>query len=197
LTDRLLMALVWLRIDPTYGLPGWPFGLEKSNAREDVQGALAVFSTLAEFPFERPAAGRARLVTPATIIAAFPEVKILFDGKEPPSRRPRGWDQQKPSSSGKKERHTVKNQIARPPEGRTGGVSDTAPDSTHDLRMTREDGMLPRLGEGESAMADQADTGGQTDRLGTPPVLPTRTTRGHPLSRSRRRRTSRSAGTGW
>src|SRR6516165_8546041 len=47
LTDRLLMALVWLRIYPTYELLGWLFGLEKSNAWEDVQGALAVLETLA------------------------------------------------------------------------------------------------------------------------------------------------------
>jgi hypothetical protein len=44
------------------------------------------------------------------------------------------------------------------PEGRIGGVSDTAPGSTHDLTMMREDGPLDRLDEGESAMADKAYT---------------------------------------
>jgi len=95
-TDRLLMALVWLRIYPTYELLGWLFGLEKSNAWENVQGALAVLETLADFPFERPAADRAKLATPAAVIAAFPEVKILLDGKQQPFQRPQGWDQPKP-----------------------------------------------------------------------------------------------------
>ena len=48
--------------------------------------------------------------------------------------------------------------------------------------MMREDGTLDRLDEGESAMADKADTGGQKDRPGTPLVVPTKATRGHPLT---------------
>jgi hypothetical protein len=182
LTDRLLMALVWLRIYPTYELLGWLFALEKSNAWENVRDALTVLETLTDFPFERPAADRAKLATPAAVIAAFPQVKVLIDGKEQPFRRPRGWDQQKPFYSGKKKRHTVKNQIVCTPEGRIGGVSETAPGSTHDLTMMREDGTLDRLGEGESAMADKAYTGGQKDRPGTPLVVPTKATRGHPLT---------------
>jgi hypothetical protein len=180
--DRLLRALVWLRVYPTYEVLGWLFGPEKSNAWENVRDAWAVLGTSADFPFERPAADRAQLATPAAVIAAFPEVKILIDGKEQPFRRPQGWGQQKPFYSGKKERHTVKNQIICTPEGRIGGVSDTAPGSTHDLTRTRPDGPLDRLGEGESAMADEADTGGQKDRPGTSLVLPTRATRGHPLT---------------
>jgi hypothetical protein len=182
LTDRLLMTSVWLRISPTYEVLGWLFGLEKSNAWEDVQHALAVLGTVADFPFERPAADRAKLATPAAVIAAFPEVKIVIDGKEQPFRRPQGWDQQKPFSSGKKKRHTVKDQILCTPEGRIGGVSDTSPGSTHDLTMMREDGTLDRRDEGESAMADKADTGGQKGRPGTPLVVPTKATRGHPLT---------------
>jgi hypothetical protein len=180
LTDRLLMTPVWLRIYPTYEMLGWLFGLEKSNAWENVQDTLAVLGTSADFPFERPAAERAKLATPAAVIAAYPAVKILIDGKEQPSRRPQGWDQQKPFYSGKKKRHTVKNQIVCTPEGRIGGVSDTAPGSTHDLTMMRGDGTLDRLGEGESAMADEAYTGGQKDRPGTPLVVPAKATRGHP-----------------
>jgi DDE superfamily endonuclease/Helix-turn-helix of DDE superfamily endonuclease len=179
-TDRLLMTLVWLRISPTYELLGWLFGLEKSNAWEDVQDPLAGLGTSADFPFERPAADRAKLATPAAVIAAFPEVKILIDGKEQPFRRPQGWDQQKPFSSGKKKRHTVQNQIVCTPEGRIGGVSDTVPGSTHDLTMMREDGALDRRDEGEAAMVDEAYTGGQKDRPGTPLVLPTKATRGPP-----------------
>src|SRR5262249_25358898 len=181
LTDRLLMTLVWLRIDPPYEVLGWLFDLEKSNAWENVQDALAVLETLADFPFERPDADRAKLATPAAVIAAFPEVKILIDGKEQPFQRPQGWDEQKPFYSGKKKRHTGKNQIVCTAEGRIGGVSDTVPGSTHDLTMARQDGTLDRLGAGESAMADKAYTGGQKDRPGTL-VLPTRATRGHPLT---------------
>jgi hypothetical protein len=182
LPNRLLIALVWLRVYPTYEILGWLFGLEKSNAWENVQDALAVLETLADFPFERPAADRAKLATPAAVLAAFPAVKVILDGKEQPFQRPQGWDEQKPFYSGKKKRHTVKNQILCTPEGRIGGVSDTVPGSTHDLTMTRQDGTLDRLSEGESAMADKAYTGGQKNRPGTPLILPTKATRGHPLT---------------
>jgi hypothetical protein len=182
LSTRLLMALVWLRVYPTYEVLGWLFGLEKSNAWENVQDALAVLATLADFPFERPAADRAKLTNKAAVIAAFPAVKVILDGKEQPFRRPQGWEEQKPFYSGKKKRHTVKNQIVCTPEGRIGGVSDTVPGATHDLTVMRGDGVLDRLDEGEAAMADKAYTGGQDDRPGTPLVVPTKATRGHPLT---------------
>lgn len=182
LPTRLLMALVWLRIYPTYELLGWLFGLEKSNAWEAVQDALAVLATLADFPFERPAAERKKLATKEAVIDAFPQVKVIVDGKEQPFRRPQGWEQQKPFYSGKKKRHTVKNQIVCRPDGRIGAVSATVPGSTHDLTVLRGSGVLDRLDEGEGAMADKAYTGAQADRPGVPLIVPTKATRGHPLT---------------
>jgi len=179
---RLLIALVWLRIYPTYELLGWLFGLEKSNAWEAVQGALAVLETLADFPFERPAADRERLATKQAVIDAFPQVAVIIDGKEQPFRRPQGWERQKPFYSGKKKRHTVKNQIVCRPDGRIGAVSQTVPGSTHDLTVLRGDGLLERLDADEGAMGDKAYTGAQGDRPDVPLIVPAKATRGHPLT---------------
>jgi len=181
-TDRLLMTLLWLRVSPTYEVLGWLFGLEKSNAWENVQDTLAVLETLADFPFERPATERAKLSSPQAVFDAFPQVKVIIDGKEQPFRRPRGWEEQKPFDSGKQKRHTVKNQVVCTPEGRIGGVSATVPGSTHDLTRMRGDGVLDRLAEGEGAMADKAYTGAESDRPDVPVVVPAKATRGHPLS---------------
>jgi hypothetical protein len=183
LPTRLLMTLLWLRVYPTYEVLGWLFGLEKSNAWENVQATLAVLETLADFPFERPAAERAKLGTKEAVFDAFPEVKVIIDGKEQAFRRPRGWEEQKPFYSGKKKRHTIKNQVLCTPKGRIGGVSATVPGSMHDLTMMRGDGVLGRLAEGEGAMADKAYTGAGGDRPGVPLVVPTKATRGHPLTR--------------
>jgi DDE superfamily endonuclease/Helix-turn-helix of DDE superfamily endonuclease len=182
LPTRLLMALLWLRVYPTYEVLGWLFGLEKSNAWENVQDTLAVLETLADFPFERPAAERAKLGTKEAVFDAFPEVQVIIDGKEQPCRRPQGWDEQKPFYSGKKKRHTVKNQVLCTPAGRIGGVSATVPGSTHDLTVMRDDGVLDRLGEGEGAMADKAYTGAGNDHPGVPLVVPAKAARGHPLT---------------
>jgi hypothetical protein len=182
LPTRLLMTLLWLRVYPTFEVLGWLFGLEKSNAWENVQDALSILETLADFPFERPAADRAKLGTKQAVIDAFPQVKVIIDGKEQPFQRPQGWEQQKPFYSGKKKRHTVKNQVTCTPEGRIGGVSTSVPGSTHDLTMMRGDGVLDRLAEGEGAMGDKAYTGAGDDRPGVPLVVPTKATRGHPLT---------------
>ena len=179
---RLLIALVWLRIYPTYELLGWLFGLEKSNAWEAVQDALAVLETLADFPFERPAAERTKLGTKQAVLDAFPQVAVILDAKEQPFRRPQGWERQKPFYSGKKKRHTVKNQVACRPDGRIGAVSATVPGATHDLTVLRGDGLLHRLDADEGAMGDKAYTGAQGDRPEIPVIVPAKATRGHPLT---------------
>src|SRR5213594_932190 len=53
LTDRLLMALVWLRLYPTYEVLGFLFSLDKANARRNVLELLASLEALADFAFER------------------------------------------------------------------------------------------------------------------------------------------------
>ena len=147
---------------------------------------MAVLETLADFPFERPAAERKKLATKAAVMEAFPQVAVIIDAKEQPFRRPRGWERQKPFYSGKKKRHTVKSQIACRPDGRIGAVSATVPGSTHDLTVLRGDGLLDRLDRDEGAMGDKAYTGAQGDRPEIPVVVPTKATRGHPLTEEKK-----------
>ena len=52
--DRLLMALLWLRIYPTYEVLGFFFDLHKRNAQLNVRDVLEVLETLDDFPFDRP-----------------------------------------------------------------------------------------------------------------------------------------------
>lgn len=100
---RPAMGLVWLRVYPTYEVLGWRFDLDKSNARHNVRDVLATLQTLAAFPFERPAAGRRKPDagrrkpdtgrrkpdTVGAVTDAFPQVRLVIDGKEqgvPPAR---------------------------------------------------------------------------------------------------------------
>jgi DDE superfamily endonuclease/Helix-turn-helix of DDE superfamily endonuclease len=142
---RLLLALVWLRVYPTYELLGWLFGLDKSNAWRNAQDVLEVLDTMTDFPFDRPDPRRRKLQTAAAVMEAFPEVRVIIDAKEQAFRRPAGWDRQKPFYSGKKKRHTVKNQVACTPGGRIVSVSATAPGRTHDLGVLRYNGLLERM----------------------------------------------------
>lgn len=179
---RLLLALVWLRVYPTYELLGWLFGLDKSNAWHNAQDVLEVLDTLTDFPFDRPDPGRRKLQTAEAVMAAFPEVRVIIDAKEQSLHRPAGWDRQKPFYSGKKKRHTVKNQVACTPGGRIVSVSTTAPGRTHDLTVLRYTGLLDRLPAGAGVMTDKGYIGVATDVGTRPLVIPTRATKNHPLT---------------
>jgi hypothetical protein len=147
------MALVWLRVYPTYELLGFYFGLHKRNAQLNVRAVLAVLDTLDDFPFDRPGRDRRPLSTPAQVMDAFPHVRLVIDGKEQRVRRPHGaFDAQKPYYSGKKKAHTLKSQIAVDPRGVIESVSVSVPGgATHDLTLLRQTELLGHLAEGGGA----------------------------------------------
>jgi DDE superfamily endonuclease len=109
--NRLLMALVWLRVYPTYEVLGFFFGLHKRNAQLNVRAALAALDSLDDFPSDRPPRDRPKLRSAAEVMAAFPQVRLVIDGKEQRVNRPQGYDAQKPYYSGKKKAHTFEVQV--------------------------------------------------------------------------------------
>jgi IS5 family transposase len=179
---RLLLALVWLRVYPTYELLGWLFGLDKSGAWHNAQDVLEVLDTMTDFPFDRPDPDRRKLPTSEAVMEAFPEVRVVIDAKEQAFHRPAGWDRQKPFYSGKKKRHTVKNQVACTPGGRIVSVSTTAPGRTHDLTVLRHNGLLDRLPAGAGVMTDKGYIGVAADAGARPVVTPIRASKNHPLT---------------
>jgi hypothetical protein len=186
---RLLMALAWLRVYPTYELLGTLFGLHKTNARHNVDDVLATLAELGTFPFERPPADRQRLGTVAAVMDAFPQVRLVIDAKEQRIERPRGEDRQRPFYSGKKRCHTVKTQVAVRPDGSIAAVSGSVPGGAwHDLTLLRDSGLLGRLDAcaDEGAMLDKGYVGVRKDRPELPLFLPHRASRGHPLTEEQR-----------
>ena len=140
--DRLLMALVWLRVYPTYEVLGFFFGLHKRNAQLNVRAALAVLDSLDDFPFDRPGRDRPKLRSAAEVMAAFPQVRVIIDAKEQRVNRPEGYEAQKPYYSGKKKAHTRQGAGGRSIRG--GGSrrsSDSVPGgANHDLTLLRTRG---------------------------------------------------------
>ena len=82
LRDRLLMALFWLRIYPTYEVLGFFFWLNKTNAEDNVKDVLATLRTLTDFAFDHPAAQRKKLRSAQAVMEAFPDVRLVIDAKE-------------------------------------------------------------------------------------------------------------------
>lgn len=181
---RLLLALVWLRVYPTYELLGFFFGLHKRNAQLHARAVLAVLDALPDFPFDRPGPGRRALSTPEQVMAAFPAVRLVIDAKEQRVNRPgASHDAQKPYYSGKKRCHTLKTQLAVGPDGLIESVSGSHPGgANHDLTLLRGSGLLERLGDGEAAMMDKGYVGVGSTHPGVPVVIPHKAARGRPLT---------------
>jgi hypothetical protein len=183
---RLLMALLWLRVYPTYEVLGFFFELHKRNAQLNVRSALEALDTLDDFPFDRPGPDRAKLRSAAEVMAAFPQVRYVIDAKEQRINKPQGEAAQRPYYSGKKKAHTVKTQVVVNPRGQIEAVSASVPGSTHDLTLLVGSGVLDRIGEGEGGMMDKGYLGVEKHRPGVPLVLPHRKPRGGALSDEQR-----------
>jgi hypothetical protein len=181
------MALVWLRIYPTFEVLGFFFSLAKPNARFNVEEVLETLLSMSAFEFERPSAERKKLRSAAAVMDAFPEVALVIDTKEQRVQRPSGRDEegnsrQKPFYSGKKKAHTLKTQVAVRPDGRIGALSDSVPGSTHDLTLLRETKLLERLEPDEGALMDKAYDGVSHDFPGLPWYVPYKARRNRPLT---------------
>jgi hypothetical protein len=180
---RLLLALVWLRVYPTYELLGFFFGLHKRNAQLNVRAVLAALDTIDDFPFDRPGRDRKKLRSADEVMAAFPAVRVVIDSKEQRVNRPTGCDAQKPYYSGKKKAHTVKTQVVVDPCGRIESVGDSVPGgANHDLPLLCGSGVLEQLAQGEAAMVDKGYVGVKNYYPDTPLVIPFKASRNHPLT---------------
>jgi hypothetical protein len=187
LRDRLVMALVWLRIYPTYEVMGFFFSLHKTNARHNIEEVLDTLLDLSAFGFERPTKERKKLSSLQAVMDAFPEVALVIDSKEQHLQRPSGRDEeghsrQRPYYSGKKKAHTLKTQIAVHPDGLIEAVSDSVPGAVHDLTLLRETKLLERLDADEGAMMDKGYDGVVNDHPDLPLYLPFKARRTRPLT---------------
>jgi DDE superfamily endonuclease len=187
---RLLMALTWLRVYPTYEVLGFFFALHKRNAQLNVIAALEVLDSLSDFPSGRPGPDRKKARSAAEVMAAFPAVRVIIDAKEQRINKPQGEERQKPYYSGKKKAHTIKTQVVVDTRGRIEAVSDSVPGSTHDLTLLVNSGVLGGgglgLGEGEGAMMDKGYVGVDKHHPGVPVVLPFKKPREKELSDEQR-----------
>jgi DDE superfamily endonuclease len=166
---------------------GFFFTLDKTNVHDSINDILATLDPLAEFPFERPAKERQKLHSVAAVMDAFPEVRLVIDAKEQRIQRPKSSkedDRQKPYYSGKKKCHTLKNEIAVPPDGSIGAISPSVPGGAiHDLTLLRGTGLIGRLDpESEAARGDKGYDGIRKDYPAHTIYQPFKARRNHPLT---------------
>jgi hypothetical protein len=171
MADRLLMLLIYYRTYTTHAFLGFLFGVDDSAVCRNINPLQPLLAGVFRIPERR--------------IKLDPEEirELFFDATERPTRRPEKG--QREFYSGKKKRHTIKNQIVtarrtkppgpgkKPQRLRIAAVSESFPGSVHDKKIyDRTRAVVP----------PDARRTGDTAYIGTPLETPVRKPRGGQLT---------------
>lgn len=182
LSDRLLMLLIYYRTYTTHAFLGFLFGVDDSAVCRNINPLQPLLAGIFRVPQRR--------------IKLDPEEmrELFFDATEQPTRRP--GEGQRGYYSGKKKRHTLKNQVVvarrpkppgpgkKPQRLRIAAVGRTHPGSVHDKKLYDRDRVV--------CPPDVRRTG-NTAYLGTTLETPTRKPRGGELTAGQVERNGRIA----
>ncbi len=108
--DRFLMLLVYYRLYITYTLTGFLFDLDQSNICRDIQKIEPLVRQCVPIP-QKTYNITNRLKTPEEVEKYFPGFLAFTDSTEQQIPRPVDKERRKIFYSGKKKRHTIKNQL--------------------------------------------------------------------------------------
>jgi hypothetical protein len=108
--NRFLMLLIYYRLYITYTLAGFLFDLDQSNICRDIQKIDSLIRQCVPIP-QKIYNITKRLKTPEEVEKYFPGFLAFTDCTEQQIPRPIDKSRRKMYYSGKKKRHTVKNQI--------------------------------------------------------------------------------------
>jgi hypothetical protein len=108
--NRFLMLLIYYRLYITYTLAGFLFDLDQSNICRDIQKIEGLIRQCIPIP-QKIYPLTKRLKTPEEVEKYFPGFLAFTDCTEQQIPRPVNRERKKIFYSGKKKRHTVKNQL--------------------------------------------------------------------------------------
>lgn len=136
MADKLVFILVYFRFYPVQVLQGFLFDLSQPQANDWIHRLTPLLNTALGEDQQLPAR-RAKDI--AALLEACPELEFMIDGTERPVRRPKDVEQQQAKYSGKKKRHTVKNNVITEKQtGKIKGLSTTVDGRTHDKKLADE-----------------------------------------------------------
>jgi len=135
--DKLLFILCYFKFYPVQILQGLLFGLGQPQANEWIHRLTPVLNEALGYEMHLPARQTTNLVE---LLAACPELEFLIDGTERPIQRPKDRQKQGDYYSGKKKRHTLKNNIiTHKPTKKIKGLSRTVPGKKHDKKLADDE----------------------------------------------------------
>jgi hypothetical protein len=176
LDDKLVFILFYFRVYPVQMAQGFFFGMGQPQANEWIHRLSPVLKTALGYDLQLPAR------TPKAIKAVLetcPGLEFIIDGSERAIRRPKDPQRQKANYSGKKKRHTRKNNIiTAKATGKIHGLSPTVEGKRHDKKLADEqDGAFP---DGSKLWKDTGFQGYEPKNVQT--FQPTKKPKGRDLS---------------
>jgi len=134
--DKLVFMLFYFRVYPVQMAQGFFFGMGQPQANDWIHRLSPLLQAALSYDLQLPAR------TPKDIKAVLetcPGLEFIMDGTERPIRRPQDSERQKANYSGKKKRHTRKNNvITDKATGKIKGLSPTVAGNRHDKKMADE-----------------------------------------------------------
>lgn len=108
--DKLVMLFVYYRLYITCELAGYLFDLDQSNVNRNIRYLEPAVKQSIPIPAKKYADSK-KISDMQQLQEFFPELIAITDGTEQPIPRPKNRTKRKTHYSGKKKKHTVKNQI--------------------------------------------------------------------------------------
>jgi hypothetical protein len=136
LEDKLLFILFYFKVYPVQEVQGYVFGMGQTQAGEWIHRLTPVLKQALGYEKQLPARKTQDI---AQVLKMCPDLEFIIDGTERPIRRPKNKEKQKEYYSGKKGRHTVKNNvITDKPTKKVKVLSATCEGKKHDKKLADE-----------------------------------------------------------
>ena len=135
--DKLLFILVSLKQAPTQDVQGALFGMYQPEAHRWIHLLHGVVNQALAAAHELPARPQAAWQATEPTAGTY-----VHDGTERPIPRPRDAEKQSEMSSGKKKRHTVKNNLLGDSQQNVALLTTTCEGKRHDKRVADEAAYL-------------------------------------------------------
>jgi hypothetical protein len=136
LEDKLVFILCYFRLYPVQVLQGYLFGMGQPQANEWIHRLTPILNAALGYEQQLPARQSRDI---EQVLAACPGLEFIIDGTERPIRRPKDPERQRENYSGKKKRHTVKNNVVSDKRTRKiKGLSRTVEGKKHDKKLADE-----------------------------------------------------------
>lgn len=181
-TEQLVfLILFYYKVYPTFRLAQFLFELDKRNIQLWTQFMEPVLFEALGYELQLPVQ---RVKSIGQLLLVCPDLtEFIVDATERPINRPKDPTNQTHYYSGKKKRHTVKNQLTvHPKTGRILSVSQTVEGKRHDKKLAEDDFTILRAPPGAVGLADSGYQGGEAINPTITFIYPTKKPKGKELS---------------